>query len=194
MAKKKAELSTLPKASHEGELRIGDFIIPCAVLPNGTRVLTQGGFLKAIGRSRTPKSGTGSSVADTPFFISANNLKPFISKELLLSTTPVRFITTGGREAWGYKAELLPQVCEVYLKANDQGNIILASQENIVKRCEILIRGLANVGIVALVDEATGYMFAKNRAKDTLQKFLAKFLRDEASGPRSFFLFSFPFS
>ena len=47
------------RASHDGELMIGDKVIKAAVLPNGKRLLTQGTFLQALGRSRTPKAGTG---------------------------------------------------------------------------------------------------------------------------------------
>jgi len=39
---------------------------------------------------------------------------------------------------------------------------------NIADQCEILVRGFARVGIIALVDEATGYQ--KDRARDDLAK------------------------
>jgi hypothetical protein len=169
-------MSATLQATHEGELLIGEMKIPCAVLADGTRLLSQGGFLKALGRSRTPKSGTGSSVADTPFFLSANNIKPFIDKDLQVSTTPVKFKSSGGRVAYGYKAELLPKVCEVYLRAKDAG-VILPSQLKTVKQCELLIRGLAYIGIVSLIDEATGYQLVRQR--DALQKILDKYLRKE---------------
>jgi len=50
----------------------------------------------------------------------------------------------------------LPKVCEVYLEAR-KANALLPSQKHIAERAEILIRGLATVGIIALIDEATGY-------------------------------------
>jgi len=49
----------LPQASHDGPLPIGNAVLAAAVLPNGKRLLSQGTFLKALGRSRTPKAGTG---------------------------------------------------------------------------------------------------------------------------------------
>src|SRR5947208_1388168 len=49
-------------ATHTGELNIGKLVIPCAVLEDGTRVLTQQGFLEAIGRSGKPAQGRGSQV------------------------------------------------------------------------------------------------------------------------------------
>ncbi len=85
--------SELPQASHDGPLQIGDVVLVAAVLPNGKRLLAQGTFLQAIGRSRTPKAGTGglSSVDGLPFFLQAELLKPFISEELSSSTTPFFF-------------------------------------------------------------------------------------------------------
>jgi hypothetical protein len=83
--------SDLPQATHDGTLEIGGRTLVAAVLPNGKRLLSQGTFLQAIGRSRTPKAGTGgfSTVDDVPFFLQAEQLKPFVSEELLMSTTPI---------------------------------------------------------------------------------------------------------
>lgn len=138
--------------------------IQCAVLQDGTRLLTQGGFLLAIGRSRTPKAGTGATVAEVPTFLAANNLKPYIDNDLIESTKSIRFLNTGNRIASGYKADLLPKICDVYLKARDNKGL-LKSQFDIAKKCDILVRGLAHVGINALVDEATGYQNYRNRQR-----------------------------
>src|SRR5437867_2194744 len=50
----------IPRASYNGQLQIADREIDCAVLENGSRLLTQQTFLKAIGRARSAKGGTGS--------------------------------------------------------------------------------------------------------------------------------------
>ena len=76
----------------------------------------------------------------------------------------------------GFKAEILPLICEVYLKAKD-GNILMPNQIPIAKQSEILIRSLSKVGIIALVDEATGYQEVRDRI--ALQKLLEKYLTDE---------------
>jgi hypothetical protein len=166
----------LPEATHEGVLTIGQHKIPCAVLADGTRLLTQGGFLQAIGRSRTPKAGTGGGVAEIPTFLAAANLKPFVNNELLLSSTPIAFITTKGARAVGYKADILASVCYVYIDAEKAG-VLTSRQEKYADRSHILIRGFATVGIIALVDEATGYQ--ETRQRDALQKILDKYLRKE---------------
>jgi len=172
----------LPVATHEGEFRLGDVVIACAVLPNGTRIITQATFLRALGRSRSPKAGTGvlSTVDGTPFFLAAEALKPFISEDLLMSTTPIFYRTTGSKGV-GYDARLLPQVAEVYLRFRDavvtEKGKVPARYEHIVAAADILMRGLASVGIIALVDEATG--FQRDRAKDALERILQEFIAKE---------------
>jgi hypothetical protein len=45
---------------------------------------------------------------------------------------------------------------------------VLPRRSNIADQCEALVRGFARVGIIALVDKATGYQ--KDRARDALAK------------------------
>jgi len=176
--------SNIPRATHDGPLNVGGSELLAAVLPSGQRLLSQGTFLKAMGRSRTPKGGTGgfSTVDGLPFFLQAEVLKPFISSELELSTAPVLFKMKSGQKSVGYDAKLLPMVCEVYLRYRDAclkqpGGAVPKQYEHIVAQCDILIRGLATVGIIALVDEATGYQ--KVRDRDALQVILEAWLRNE---------------
>lgn len=161
-------------------LIIGGIEIPCYVLDDETRVLSQQGFLRAIGRARKARAGQGAQGVDNlPTFLSAHNLKPFISNALRGSTSPILFQVSGGKTiAYGYKAELLPEVCEVYLKARDAG-MLAGNQLHIARQADILIRALATVGIIALVDEATGYqeIRAKKALAEILEKFIAKDLR-----------------
>jgi len=170
--------NNLPQATHSGELVIGGRKIACAVLRNGKRVLTQETFLTAIGRAAKAKAGTGSLklVDGLPPFLVADNLKPFISDELMQSTTPIIFRTVKGGRAFGYDAMLLPMVCEVYVNARDEDKL-LKGQEHIAAACYILMKGLARVGIIALVDEATGYQ--EQRAKDELARILEAYVLEE---------------
>ena len=173
----------LPIATHEGEFKLGDVVISCAVLPNGTRIITQATFLRALGRSRSPKAGTGvlATVDGLPFFLQSEALKPFISEDLMMSTTPLFYRTFGGGKGVGYDARIMPQVAEVYLRYRDT---LLAGKGEIPERykrmtaaADVLIRGLAHVGIIALVDEATGLQ--RDRAKDALERILQDFIAKE---------------
>jgi hypothetical protein len=174
----KATGKTLPKATHEGELTIGD--IRCAVLDNKRRVLTQESFLLAIGRAGKAKGGQGSTlmVDNMPPFMAAANLKPFVTNELQEATRPVVFRALGGQKAFGYDAMLLPMVCEVYLKARREGKL-LPKQVHIAEQCEILQSGLARVGIIALIDEATGFQYdrPRNELEELLKKYVSESLR-----------------
>lgn len=168
----------LPKATHEGPLKIGDMILNSAVLEDGTRVLSRTTFLKAIGRKGKAKGGRDyDDEFKVPVFLSAKNLIPFISTELRENSMPILFKSKNGTQSIGYRAELLPQVCGVFLDADEAPDVITASQRHIVNRCKILIRGFATVGIIALIDEATGYQEVRDRL--ALQKILDKYLTDE---------------
>ena len=81
-----------------------------------------------------------------------------------------------GGLAVGYRAEILPQVCEVHLEARDNG-ALLTSQMRTATACEMLMRGFAHVGIIALIDEATNYQEIRDRQE--LNKVLDKYLRNK---------------
>ena len=169
------------KAVAAGTLHLGEVTLQCAVLDdeNNTRVLTQAGFLSALGR--TPKPNTSDPlVANLPSFLQAKNLEPFVSNDLRWSSTPVLFEAEkgggfGGRSL-GYRAQLLPGVCWAYHNAHIAGKI-LPSQRHIAEKCTVLLRALTNVAIDALVDEATGWQY--KREKDDLQKLLAAYISSE---------------
>lgn len=171
----------VPKALRVGKLEIGDVVIPCAVLPDGTRLITQRGMFVALGRHKNPTTGQAA-IDNRPGFLSANNLSPFISKELERSWTPIKFRLpkgsggAGGNVAIGYDAKILPHVCNVFLDAKEAG-ALSANQEHIAVACKILQRGFSVVGIIALIDEATGYQEVRDR--DALQQILQMYLRDE---------------
>lgn len=170
----------LPQALYEGSVRIGETEILAAVLPNGKRLLSQATFLRALGRSRSPKAGTGifSTVDGLPFFLQAEQLSPFLNEEIRMSTTPIAYLSKTGRRMVGYDAELLPMVCEIYLRFRDalEGKVP-RNYAHIVTACDMLMRGLARVGIIALVDEATGYQEVRDRL--ALQEILDQYLRKE---------------
>ena len=105
-----------PKATHEGELQLGDLVIPCAVLDDGRRVLSQRSVGKALGRGYGGKdwrtaAAEGGDAGQLPFFLVAANLKPFISDELVvLASRPIKYRRRqGGLEGFGIEANLLPR-------------------------------------------------------------------------------------
>jgi hypothetical protein len=173
----------LPTAAYEGGFSLGNADISCAVLADDTRIITQATFLRALGRSRSPKAGTGvlSTADELPFFLQAEVLKPFISDDLVRAIKPVFYYSRSGGKGVGYDARLLPQVAEVYLRFRDDclrtHGKVPPRYERMVAAADILMRGLANVGIIALIDEATG--FQRDRASDALARILEAFIAKE---------------
>lgn len=172
IAKKAAESrwsANLPEADFEGEFLINDSVVSCAVLRDERRIITQSTFLKALGRSRSPKAGTGvlSTVDELPFFLQAKALKPFITKELESSTKPIFFRTRLGKKGVGYDAKLINLVADVYLAYRDH---CLSEKGTVPKRYEKMViaataikNAFAELGVIALIDEATGYQDVRNR-------------------------------
>ena len=163
-------MNKLLKATHEGQLKILDKTLPCAVLEDGTRLLTQTAIFFAFNR---PVGGTR---AKLPRFMEANNLQPYINQEIQEVAKLVEYFDKNNKIKKGYKAEILPSLCDIYLQAAKDGKL-KKHQQKLVDIAEIMIRSLAKIGITALVDEATGYQNV--RAKDALQIILDTYLLKE---------------
>jgi hypothetical protein len=179
----KREIASLPKATHgsaEHPLKIGDVEIPCYVLEDGTRVLSQRGLQTGIGMSA---SGGGGEQRLASFAVSLAEKSREIKDLSMRSTAvaerlknPIRFNPGNGKVAHGYEATVLADLCDVILGARAAG-LLQKQQEHIAAQTEILVRGFARVGIIALIDEATGYQ--KDRQKDALAKILEAFVAKE---------------
>jgi hypothetical protein len=169
----------LPKATHQGDIKIpGLPPIPCANLDNGMRVLSERGFLEAIDRSAKAPGNRDKSGADKlPPFLAADNLKAFVDNHLTVPTNPVSFTPVGGgKPAFGYLAELLPEVCLIYSDALISGAVRL-NQRHVAERCQRLGLAFMKIGIVAYIDEATGYQ--EKRPKNALEAMLEMYLLSE---------------
>lgn len=147
----------LPQITHSGELTIGDKKISCAVLSDGRRVVSQNSIYEIMGKAlpnvRTRKKGE---IGLLPSFIASNNLKPFINRELSTEACVVKCQKKSGGLFNGYEASLLPDICEIYLKARDAGALNI-QQQHIAIQCDIVIRSLSKVGLISLIDESSGY-------------------------------------
>jgi hypothetical protein len=169
----------LPFATHEGAITTmgGDLSVPCAVLNTGQRVLTQSGFMVALGRARQAKGRQFyKGDVNLPAFLTAQNLKPFISNMLEVTSSQIEFLAKNGHRAFGYADDLLPEVCDVFIRA-DRAGVLKPNQTHIADRAHIIMKVLAHAGIAGLIDEATGYQ--EVRDKRALQAILEKYLSKE---------------
>jgi hypothetical protein len=150
------------------------------------RVVSERGLIKSFGGKRggshwrrMNQEGATQDAVNLPAIISAHNLRPFISRELLDGLNqryPFKIPGRAGMIANGLRGELYPMICEVYLRARDE-DALLGRQKEIASAAEILMRGLAHTGIIALIDEATGYQ--AKRAPDALARILEAFIAKE---------------
>ncbi len=174
------QLEKLLLATHQGELRIGDITIPCAVLEDGQRVLGERNVAISLGSrgsgSYYLKKKGAEKGALLPEYVSPQYLQPFITEGIKTTLlNPILYKSTTGKISNGIKAELLPEICEIWLNADEKG-AIPKSKKNTVQIAKLLLRGFAKVGIIGLIDEATGYQDYRSRTalQDILEKFIAK--------------------
>jgi P63C domain len=162
--------------SPDHPLRLSGFEIPCYVLEDGRRVIIQQGLLKALDMSPggASKSKEGNRLAK---FINGKSIRPFFTPELVEAISkPITIRLPKGGIARGFEATILADICDAILEARKQKQLDW-QQDHIAQRCEILVRGFARVGIIALVDEATGYQ--NFRARTALEEILEKFISKE---------------
>lgn len=168
--------SSIPKAVCEAPLAIGKTEISCAVLDTGDRVVSRRQIFSLMKLS----SGGGQvapipQLAKLPRFLQAKNLIPYINEELK-SIKIIEYSRKQGRTAFGVKADFLPMICKVFVDA-EADNVLNANQKPIAKMSRILLGAFATIGIIALIDEATGYQNV--RAENALAKILEKYLDEE---------------
>jgi len=188
IARKAAEARwALPKVGWEGEMTVGPLAIKCGVIPPKTdkdkplRVISETAFMDALGMYRSGALSVRREVSETgaqiPLSLAFKNLKPFIIKHLGdVHFQPMKVIFANGSVGHGLDATLIPKICEIWMDARKAGKLG-KRQEVIADMAEVILRGLAHVGIIALVDEATGYQAFRDRLE--LQKILDKYITDE---------------
>lgn len=163
------------RSKYPGILKIGDIELECHVLEDGSRIFSSRDVLKAFGLDSDPKN-------------QPRILNTFLEKIKVISLsdndltnrlkTPIKFTREkkGGLPTNGYPAELIPAICNSVLQLSTAYKLPIELNESAV-RSRILLNGFANVGILALVDEATGYQ--EYRDKHALQDILDKYLRQD---------------
>jgi len=167
------------KVIHEGEITLGDYPIPCYVLEDGSRILSTSGMQRALGVIGNEPNQRSSKRLDE--ILTSKAVSRFIPNDLVSSKLKPISCTYKNKKINGYEAMVLPEICEIMLKVRDyadENNLELGiRQKLVIAQSDIIIRGLARVGIIALIDEATGYQYERERFE--LQKILNAYISDE---------------
>lgn len=171
-----------PKATHSGDLKIGGVSIPCYVLQDGTRIFALKGVVVGL-------IGTeGGQLAE---YIKVSSLRPYLPDDLIPAedgTIPALLKFDTGHQSFAKYAQGVPvekflDICSAYSAAlqdsmiPNTGVTLTERQREIALQANRFLRSCAKTGIVALVDEATGYQY--ERAADALQMKLKLFLEEE---------------
>jgi P63C domain len=172
---------TVPKATHTGELDIQGLIIPCARLDNGERVISDRSLAETLGvrgggayYERKKKADTG---AMLPEYISAKYLEPFITDKIrAMVSEQITYTQINGASARGIKATALPEICDIWVQARQNG-ALKPEQYQIADKAYILLKVFASIGLFSLIDEATGFQY--DRPRRDLEEQLKKFLSEE---------------
>ncbi|MCJ7575135.1 MAG: P63C domain-containing protein [Dehalococcoidia bacterium] len=183
-----AESSIMPKVGEmpislfQGTLQIGDVEFSCHVLDNYKRVIAQREVVRSL---------TGKVSGDLKSYLGTTAISKYIDLAEITDRTISFRIPATQYEARGYEATLLVEICDAYLKAREVGGLLVPSQLKLAKQAEIIIRACAKVGIIALIDEATGFqkVRADNALRLKLQAFIAEDLQEWVRMfPQEFFI------
>ncbi len=166
----------IPVAEFTGTVKIGEALVPCAVLyhdtDNPVRVFWHREIVGLL---------TGNKKGGFDRYLKPANLQPYLPekfREKALSETVLPFKIKGrGNIAQAFEATDLIDLCQMYMRAKYDRKLH-KSQMPIAAQAEIVVFAFAKTGVIAVIDEATDYQFVRDRL--ALNKILDKYLHDEA--------------
>ena len=165
---------TVKAGSPDKPIRIADIEVPCYVLEDDRRVIATNGLLDTLQMARGGAMVRGMNRLE--LFAAQNRLKPYVSNDLLARIAdPIRF-RIGTNVIHGFESDVLIDLAEAVIKADNAG-ALQKQQSAIAHRCRLITSSLTRVGLIALIDEATGYQ--KRRDSDELQRILSAYLLPE---------------
>lgn len=176
---------------YQGSLELNNIYIDCYVLEDGTRVLSGREMQRALNMVDEAEEGkqvSQTSGARLSRYLSQKTLEPFIYKGKDKGHFEPIECYLGEKKINGFEATVLIDICDAFLQARKE--IKLSPRQKIIAdQCEILVRSFAKVGLIALIDEATGYQY--EREEKELQIILKALIKDELSTWNRIFELSF---
>lgn len=162
------EPSGTPTAKWVGVLPIGDDGPPCYVLDDGRRLISRTGATTSL---------TGTRGGDLESYLRVGALKGYLPDDF--DDQMIEFTIPGVKHKTvrGITAELFLDVCTAYVRALEDGALQSNRQREIAAHAGMFLAASAKVGLIALIDEATGYQY--ERAEDALRVKLSIFLEEE---------------
>ena len=157
-----------PFAKYSESLSLGDKPVDCYVLDDKNRVISMRATVKAIANDDN---------GDLLKYVGVKSLQPYIDSAGI-SSRFVEFTIPGNpNKAKGITAETFLDICSAYVSALTSGAPLTEKQRGIAINCSILLSACAKTGLIALIDEATGYQY--EREEDALQVKIRAFISEE---------------
>jgi hypothetical protein len=164
-----AENTALPVAKWPGTLSIGDLEIPVYVLDDRRRIVSRTGATTVL----TVGKGGG----NLESYVQIKALEPYMPPTLQDRMIDFVIPEVVNKAVKGMTAETFLEICGAYVRAWQDEAIESEAQVAIAKRAAIFLAACSKVGLIALIDEATGYQY--RRAEEELQLKLRAFLLEE---------------
>lgn len=169
MKEEKSELMPeSPFAKYQGAINLGNNEVDCYVSDSGKRLISLRATMKAIANR------DGGGVAE---YIGVNALKPFIDAASVAAELIELSIPGNPVNAKCLEARQFLNICRAYVSALSAGALTTDRQREIAIKCSILLSACADIGLEALIDEATGYQY--ERREDELQIKLRLYIAEE---------------
>lgn len=171
-----SSLVLVPQATHSGIWDINrerKLLLRCYVMNNGERVLSLRGTSKAMGL-------TGSGSTALVKNLSTRWIAPYLTEDLkewlnmaARNEAPI-YLTNHGGKFTPFRAELFIDLCKAYIEAQRDNALPSEHQQMVASRLLMIMTAFAKVGLIALIDEVTGYQDDRDRTE--LQRILAKYI------------------
>lgn len=166
---KKREAGQPPEAKWWGDLVFGDVPVPCYVLDDGRRIISRTGATSVL----TSKKGGG----NLDSYLRVKALQDYLPEDLPGQLIEFTIENVVNKTVQGMEAETFLEICRAYAKARDAGALETEIQTKIAIQANMVLMACAKIGLIALIDEATGYQY--DRAEDALQFKLRVYLAEE---------------
>ncbi len=155
-----------------GELPVGGYSLRCYVLPDERRMISSRNFYILFGINSTQVGPSRlASLIDSPYLKSdkMTALRAVLAK-------PIRVADERGVSVLCYEGTIIVDFCRALLDVRRVDGLPKWAVKY-ADSAEMIISSVAKVGIVALIDEATGYQARRHR--EALQRLLDAYFRQE---------------
>lgn len=157
-----------PFAKHRGTVTLNGVDVDVYVLDTDERVISLRAAVKVL-------TGTDGGILED--YIGVKALKDFVNSDLVLEETVDFHIPGTQFRGKGITAEQFEGILSGYVRALQAGALKTDRQKEIAVNCAILGTAFLRTGIVALIDEATGYQY--ERAADALEVKIKAYVAEE---------------